>query len=114
MRRQWGGESQHLQILRSAGPVVGRKGGLFVTHKLATPKVQEYVGSLCTLAKQQLAEVEQIRRRFLAGKEGLEPVDKAALVERIRAGAVTVLDVCPGEDYRAGYTPGALSVPLAE
>ncbi len=44
----------------------------------------------------------------------MEPVDRVALTERVRTGAVTVLDVRPPEDYRAGHIPGAISVPLSE
>jgi len=42
----------------------------------------------------------------------MEPVDREALVARVRRGEVTVLDVRPLEEYRAGHIPGALSVPL--
>jgi rhodanese-related sulfurtransferase len=44
----------------------------------------------------------------------LESVDGDELVRRVREGAVTVLDVRPPEEYRAGHIPGALSVPLPE
>jgi len=35
------------------------------------------------------------------------------LLKRVIDGAVTVLDVRPAEEYRAGHIPGALSVPLS-
>jgi rhodanese-related sulfurtransferase len=44
----------------------------------------------------------------------MEAVDREALVERVKSGEVTVLDVRPVEEYRAGHIPGAVSVPLAE
>jgi len=66
------------------------------------------------LAESRLAEVEQIKRRFLEGREGMEPVDRKALLELVRKGAVTVLDVRPVEEYNAGHIPGALSIPLKE
>ncbi len=44
----------------------------------------------------------------------MEPVDREALLERVREGAVTVLDVRPVEEYRAGHIPGALSIPLKD
>ncbi len=53
-------------------------------------------------------------REFLEQRDQMEPVDRAAVVERARSGEVTVLDVRPREEYRAGHIPGALSVPLAE
>ena len=44
----------------------------------------------------------------------MEPVDRDALLESVREGAVTVLDVRPYDEYRAGHIPGALSIPLKE
>jgi rhodanese-related sulfurtransferase len=44
----------------------------------------------------------------------MEPVDSDELVRRVRRGEVTLLDVRPAEEYRAGHIPGALSVPVAE
>jgi rhodanese-related sulfurtransferase len=42
----------------------------------------------------------------------MEPVDRNILLQRVREGAVTVLDVRPEDEYRAGHIPGAVSVPL--
>ena len=36
------------------------------------------------------------------------------LLERVRDGLVTVLDVRPPEEYAAGHVPGAVNVPLSE
>jgi rhodanese-related sulfurtransferase len=44
----------------------------------------------------------------------MEAVDREVLVDRVRAGEVTVLDVRPTEEYDAGHLPGAVSVPIAE
>ena len=44
----------------------------------------------------------------------MEPMDKDGLLAKVRDGEVTVLDVRPVEEYRAGHIPGALSVPLEE
>ena len=44
----------------------------------------------------------------------MEPVDREALLKLVREGGVTVLDVRPVEEYKAGHIPGALSIPLKE
>jgi rhodanese-related sulfurtransferase len=106
--------SQHLQVLRATRLVETEKEGLFVTYRLADQTVCEFFRAMRVLAESRLAEVEQIKRRFLAGKEGMEPVDREALLKRVREGAVTVLDVRPVEEYNAGHIPGALSIPLKE
>ena len=104
--------SQHLQILRAARLVEAEKEGLFVIYRLADQTVCEFVRAMRVLAEKQLAEVEQIKRRFLEGREGMEPVDRDALLKLVNEGAVTVLDVRPVEEYNAGHIPGALSIPL--
>jgi rhodanese-related sulfurtransferase len=106
--------SQHLQVLRAARLVEAEKEGLFVIYRLADQTVCEFFRAMRVLAESRLAEVEQIKRRFLEGREGMEPVDRDALLELVREGAVTVLDVRPVEEYNAGHIPGALSIPLKE
>ncbi len=106
--------SQHLQVLRAARLVEAEKVGLFVVYRLADQAVCEFFRSMRVLAESRLAEVEQIKRRFLEGREGMEPVDRDELLELVRQEAVTVLDVRPVEEYNAAHIPGALSIPLKE
>ena len=106
--------SQHLKVLRSARLVDADKRGLHVTYRLADNEVCEFFGSLRRLAESRLAEIERVTREYLEERDQLEPVDRAALIERVRDGAVTVLDVRPRHEYRSAHIPGALSVPLAE
>jgi rhodanese-related sulfurtransferase len=106
--------SQHLQTLRAARLIEAEKEGLYVTYRLSDQKVCEFFRAMRVLAEHQLAEVEMIKRRFLEGRETMEAVDRKDLLQRVKQGAVTVLDVRPVEEYRAGHIPGALSVPLPE
>ena len=106
--------SQHLQVLRAARLVEAEKEGLFVKYRLADQAVCEFFRTMRVLAESRLAEVEQIKRRFLEGREGMEPVDRKALLERVGKEAVTVLDVRPVEEYNAGHIPGAISIPLKD
>ena len=106
--------SQHLQVLRAARLVEAEKQGLFVSCRLAYQAVCEFFRTMRVLAESRLAEVDQIKRRFLEGREGMEPVDRNALLELVRKGAVTVLDVRPVEEYNAAHIPGAISIPLKE
>lgn len=106
--------SQHLQVLRAARLVETEKEGLFVIYRLADQAVCEFFLAMRVLAESRLAEVEQIKRQFLEGREGMEPVNREALLELVREGTVTILDVRPAEEYNAGHIAGAISLPLRE
>jgi rhodanese-related sulfurtransferase len=106
--------SQHLKVLRQARLVEAEKRGIFVTYRIADQEVDEFCGALLGLAEVRLAEVQQIARAFIEKRGGLEAVDRRRLLERVRAGEVTVLDVRPAEEYRAAHIAGAVSVPLKE
>jgi rhodanese-related sulfurtransferase len=104
--------SQHLQVLEAARLVEARRNGRFVVYSLADVLVCDFFRSYQVLAEDRLAEIEQIRRRFLEGQGELSAVDREALIERVKAREVVVIDVRPLEEYRAGHIPGALGIPL--
>jgi rhodanese-related sulfurtransferase len=106
--------SNHLKELRAASLVSTRKDGQYVFYRLADPSVQEFLRSLQALAHGQLADVRQIVQDYFERPDDLEPVEAEALLDRIRAGDVVVLDVRPEDEYAAGHIPGARSVPLSD
>ncbi len=106
--------SRHLQILRMARLVEAEKEGVFVRYHLADEAVADFFRSLRVLAASRLAELDQVTRQFFKGSEALEPIGRKALLTRARKGQVTVLDVRPAEEYRAGHIAGAISIPLKE
>jgi len=105
--------SQHLQVLKNSRLVEQQKKGLYVVYSPA-PMVCEFFFSMRQVAENRIAEIEQIKNQFLAGKKGMEPVDRDALIKRIQNNDVTILDVRPPEEFKAGHIDGALSVPLNE
>lgn len=106
--------SHHLLELRSHGLVQSEKNGLYVTYRIANEEVSKFFSSLRLLAESQLAEIDRITGSFFADRESVETVDRQALLERVRKGSVTVLDVRPREEYDAAHLRGAISVPLPE
>jgi rhodanese-related sulfurtransferase/DNA-binding transcriptional ArsR family regulator len=106
--------SQHLRILRTARLVDAEKQGLYVEYRLADEAVARFYVALRGLAEARLGEVEQVTREYLDARGALEPVESDELIRRVRTGEVTVLDVRPVEEYRAGHIPGALSVPVGD
>jgi len=106
--------SQHLQKLRQAGLIVGRKEGLYVYYRLAGDAVVGLLAALGHVGEAYVAEVERIVRLYLAEKDSLEPVPARELLARARKGLVTVLDVRPPEEFAAGHLPGAVNIPVNE
>jgi rhodanese-related sulfurtransferase/DNA-binding transcriptional ArsR family regulator len=106
--------SQHLQKLRQAGLVVGRKEGQYVLYRLAGDEVVGLLAALAQVGEVYLAEVERIVRLYLTQKDELEPVPAKDLLQRVRKGLVTILDVRPEEEFAASHLPGAVNIPVAE
>jgi rhodanese-related sulfurtransferase len=106
--------SQHLQVLRGAGLVESEKKGLYVEYRLADDDVARFFLALRALGESRFAGVKQIARDYFASRGAMEAVEADELLRRVRKGEVTVLDVRPAEEYRAGHVPGAISIPLGE
>ena len=106
--------SQHLQQLRQAGLVESSKVGLKVFYRLSGDDVIGLLDALRGVAERRVADVEKLINTYLTVKDELEPLPRQELLERVRDGLVTVLDVRPPEEYAAGHVPGAVNVPLSE
>jgi rhodanese-related sulfurtransferase/DNA-binding transcriptional ArsR family regulator len=106
--------SRHLQVLRQAGLVAARKEGLFVFYSVSGGGVIKLLASLQEVAQHNVAEVTRLVNTYLTSKDSLEPVSVNELMERIRSGLVTVVDVRPKEEYAAGHLPGAINIPLTD
>lgn len=106
--------SRHLQVLRGARLVEGRKAGLRVYYRLAEPEVHEAAAAVRRLAERRLAEIDRLVGSYLKARDELEPVRRDELRRRVRDGSAVLIDVRPREEYHAGHIPGALSVPLEE
>jgi rhodanese-related sulfurtransferase len=104
--------SRHLQVLRRARLVEAEREGVYIRYRLADSEVCAFFLTLRKLAESRLLKVDEITREFLEARNTMEPVDRDLLVERVRSGEVTVLDVRPAEEYLAGHIPGAVSIPL--
>ena len=106
--------SQHLQRLRQAGLVESRKHGLSVFYRLAGDEVVKLMGILGEVGGKRIAEVERIVRLYYLSRDEFEPIRAEELLDRARRGLVTILDVRPPSEFRAGHLPGAVNIPIEE
>jgi len=109
-----GNASQHVQQLRRAGLVAARRAGRFVFCRLADEGVLDLLASLRRIAERNVADVERVVRSYFRDRDALEPVSRAELMDRLRSGLVTVLDVRPEDEFALGHLPDALNIPLGE
>ncbi|HKM70258.1 MAG TPA: metalloregulator ArsR/SmtB family transcription factor [Stellaceae bacterium] len=107
--------SRHLQLLRRAALVVGRRDGKRVYYRLAGDDV--VVGLLAALSRvgeRNSAEIARVMASYFRARDEFEPVSRDELLDRLRCGTATVLDVRPEDEFANGHLPAALNIPLAQ
>jgi rhodanese-related sulfurtransferase/DNA-binding transcriptional ArsR family regulator len=104
--------SQHLQHLRRAGLVTARRAGKYVYYALSDDAVLGLIAALHRIAERNVAEVGRVLHSYFHDRDSLEPVSRQELLERSRAGTVTILDVRPEDEFALGHLPKAVNVPL--
>ena len=106
--------SQHLQRMRRAGLSVARRQGKHVLYSLSDDSVLDLQAALRQIAERNNAEVESVVRSYFHDRDALEPVLRAELFERLRAGLAIALDVRPQDEFALGHVPGAINIPLGD
>ena len=104
--------SAHLQSLKQANLVATRRDGTKIYYRLAGDDVAQLFALLRTVAEDHLPDVQTARDTYLG--TDTEEVGRDELLDRVRSGRATVIDVRPAEEYAAGHIPGAVSIPLDE
>lgn len=106
--------SQHLQHLRRAGLVQGRRDGKYIRYRLSGNEVISAIGAVRLIAERNLAEVREVRSSYFNELDGLEPVPMDELMQRLQGGLATVIDVRPEDEFIQGHVPGAINIPFDE
>jgi len=107
--------SRHLQLLRRAALVEGRREGKRIFYRLSGEEaVVGLLHALSRVGEQNSAEIARVMTTYFRARDELEPVSRDELVDRLRSGAATVLDVRPEDEFGQGHLPGALNIPLAQ
>jgi rhodanese-related sulfurtransferase len=107
--------SRHLQILRRAALVEGRRDGKRIYYRLAGEEA--VVGLLLALSRvgeRNSAEIARVMASYFRARDEFEPVSRDELLDRLRCGSATVLDVRPEDEFEQGHLPEALNIPLSQ
>jgi rhodanese-related sulfurtransferase len=107
--------SRHLQLLRRAALVEGRREGKRIFYRLSGEEaVVGLLHALSRVGEQNSAEIARVMATYFRARDEMEPVSRDELIDRLRSGTATVLDVRPEDEFRQGHLPGALNIPLAQ
>lgn len=106
--------SQHLQHLKKAGLIVGHREGKNVRYSLRDGPIIEAITAIQNLAEHNMAEVKSVIDGYFHRLDDMEAIDMAELMKRLDSESVTLLDVRPEDEYRAGHLPNAVNITMEE
>ena len=107
--------SRHLQILRRATLVEGRRDGKRVYYRLAgDDAVIGLLSALSRVGERNSAEIARVMASYFRARVEFEPVSRDELLDHLRCGVATVLDVRPEDEFANGHLPKALNIPLSQ
>ncbi|RYE55024.1 MAG: metalloregulator ArsR/SmtB family transcription factor [Rhizobiaceae bacterium] len=104
--------SAHLKVLRSACLVETRKEWRNVYYRLATEGVAHVWLALQRLGAEVLPEVQAVVKTHLTDPGAMVEMSGSDLLEQVREGTITLIDLRSSDEYDAGHFPGARSIPL--
>ena len=107
--------SRHLQLLRRAALVEGRRDGKRVYYRLAGEDVVVgLLGALSRVGERNSAEIARVMATYFRARDEFEPVSRDELLDRLRTGTAAVLDVRPEDEFADGHLPNAVNIPLSQ
>src|SRR5437763_2656756 len=107
--------SRHLQLLRRAALVEGRREGKRVFYRVAgEDAVIALLLALSRVGERNSAEIARVVASYFRARDELEPVSRDELMDRLRTGTAAVLDVRPEDEFGQGHLRGALNIPLSQ
>jgi DNA-binding transcriptional ArsR family regulator len=107
--------SRHLQLLRRAALVEGRREGKRVFYRLSgEDTVIDLLRALSRVGERNSAEIARVMASYFHARDEFDPVSRQELLDRLRCGSAAVLDVRPEDEFNMGHLPSALNIPLAQ
>ncbi|MEO5337251.1 MAG: metalloregulator ArsR/SmtB family transcription factor [Magnetospirillum sp. WYHS-4] len=104
--------SQHLQHLRQAGMVSTRRNGTQILYRLSGEDILPLMEALRVTGRRHRQEIQNLVDGYLKDRDGMEPVSRLELMQRMRDHEVLVLDVRPEDEFQSGHIAGAVNLPI--
>lgn len=106
--------SQHLQTLRAVRLVEVRRDGVVAYYRLSDDAVFQTWQIIQELGEDSSGEIKLLAGRLFEKWAPRDLVSFDELLTLVEEGSVSVVDVRPEREYRAGHIPGAICLPLEE
>ena len=106
--------SAHLKALQNAGLITRRRDGRHVYYRLAHRAALNLWLAIRDMGLDESPAVRQEMAKVPDHTSVVRTLDADALREGVQSGTLTLLDLRPAEEYRAGHLPSSRSIPFRE
>lgn len=106
--------SQHLQVLKAAGLVLGRREGKSVIYRLGDAPITELLDSVQSLATHAARITQDAVDDYFNGRERLQTISASEVLSLLREDSIVLLDVRPSTEFGEGHLKGARNIALEE
>lgn len=104
--------SQHLQVLKQAHVVASNRKGNFIFYRLANDHVFQVWKALRELGVERIESIEKVVKEFRKPRFDFETITIDDLIEKMKTGNITILDVRPESEYEQGHIAHSISIPI--
>ena len=106
--------SQHLQVLKAAGLVLGRREGKSVIYRLGDAPITELLDSVQSLATHAARTTQDAVDDYFNGHERLQTISASEVLSLLREDSIVLLDVRPSTEFGESHLKGARNIALEE
>jgi ArsR family transcriptional regulator len=106
--------SQHLQILKASGLVLGRREGKSVIYKLGDGPIREVLDAVQSLTAHTAKTTQEAVDDYFHGRERLQTISAREVLSLLRDGSIVLLDVRPADEFGSGHLKGARNIAIEE
>jgi rhodanese-related sulfurtransferase len=74
----------------------------------------DLLAALHLIGERNLSEVQVVLNGYFHDRDAMEAISRTELLKRSRAGAVTILDVRPHDEFALAHVAGAVNIPMSD
>ncbi len=106
--------SQHLQTLKAAGLVLGRREGKSVIYNLGNGPISDVLDAVQSLTAHTAKTTQEAVDDYFNGRERLQTISASEVLSLLREDSIVLLDVRPAGEFAIGHLKGARNIAIEE